>query len=295
MLGFPSNTMGVYQSPMIQNMGGMGSMPPTYNGNLVNVGGIGYNPNYFPPQMINRQNFGSYMNSPYYTNNYSYNNPYALAQQQKAMEAARNEEMRKQTDTMKAISRMCHKALGDVADDDMEEYVNKQYDRNEEYEKEFNQMVEDVRLYLRLGNLRPVQPNYGYLEYCAKVRKSYKDKYPDDMSLAEFLENAGELYRDSLIEMNQRKQRDGKLKYSTQGYKDLVALHRSSSSYFNSALTGKNNSIEIGDLEFHLPTAPGEKTRITVNMPAKIAEYNERRNQFIEACLNSGRKKGGGI
>ena len=277
MLGFPNN--GYYTSPIIQSMGGMGSIPPTPIGNIANIGGYGYN--------TGPQPFSSYMNSPYYTNNYSYYNPYAMLQRQKAMEAARQEAIRKQSDVMKSISRNVHKALGDLNEEQMEEHL-KQYDY-ETHNHELQELAEDVRLYNKLANLVPVQPNYAYIAYCNKISASYKEKYPDDMSLAEFLDKAGELYRDSLIEMNERKQRDGKLKYNSNGFKDLVDLHRNSSSYFNGILTGNQKSIDIGDLEIKIPDN-GNKPSLVLNMPSKLTEYQQRRQQFIQACLNSGRK-----
>ena len=256
----------------------MGSIPPNPIGNIATIGGYGYN-----------QPFSTYMNSPYYTNNYSYYNPYAMIQHQKAMEAARKEAIRKQSDVMKSISRNVHAALGDLDDKQMEEHL-RQYDY-ETHDTELEELREQFRLYVKLGNLKPVQPNYGYLAYCQKISKSYKDRFPDDMSLADFLENAGVLYREALIEMNERKQRDGKLKYNSDSFKNLVDLHRTSSSYFNGILTGKEKSIDIGDLEIRIPDN-GDKPKMVLNMPSKFTEYQERRQQFIQACLNSGKKGG---
>ena len=275
MLGFPG---GAYMPPFQQNnIGGMGSIPPSPIGNIANIGGYGYNTG---------ARWGGFMNSPYYTNNFNYYNPYAIQQQQKAIEAAQKEMRRKQSDMMKHISRVVHKALGDITDEaELEEHL-KQYDY-ETVDTEVNEICEQLRLRRRLINLKPVQPNYAWLSYAHKIQDSYKSKYPDDMSLAEFLDKAGELYRDSLIELNERKQRDGKLKYNSDKFKSIVDLHRSSSSYFNSALSGK--SVDIGDLEIQLPNN-GERPKMVLNMPSKLSEYAERRQKFIQACLNSGKR-----
>lgn len=281
MLGFPNDGIN-YGSPIVQNMGGMGSIPPSPIGNIANIGGCGYN-------SVNGTPFGM-MNSPYYTNTFSYNNPYLVLQRQKAMEAAKKEAIRKQGDMMKSISTVVHKALNDMEEEELEEHLNRNYNY-QEANSEMEEMVEQVRQYNKLANLKPIAPNYGFLTYCSKVSKSYKDKYPDDMSLADYLNNAGNLYREALIEMNERKQRDGKLKYNSNNFKNIVDMHRTSSSYFNGILTGKTKSIDIGDLEIQIPNN-GERPKMVLNMPSKMQEYADRKAKFIESCLR-GSKVGG--
>lgn len=276
MLGFPPNDGINYESPIIQSMGGMGSIPPTPIGNIANIGGIGYMP-------------GRMMNSAYYNNTFSYNNPYLMLQRQRAMEAAKKEAERRQSDAMKSLSRIAHQAIGDMkSEEELEEHLKRNYDY-ESRNAEMEVMVQELRNYNKLANLKPVQPNYNYLAYAQKVSKSYKDKYPDDMSLADFLDKAGELYRDALVEMHERDQKNGKLKYNSNSYKNIVDMHRSSSSYFNDILTGKK-SIDIGDLEIQIPD--GERPKMVLNMPSKMQEYADRKAKFIAACL-SGTKVGG--
>ena len=280
MLGFPENGIN-YGSPVIQNMMGGMQIQPNPIGSIANIGGYGYN---------NNVQFSQFMNSPYYTNNYMYYNPYQALQQQKAMEAAKKEQERNYMDTLKSISKNVHESLHDIEGKDLEGFLDANYNYEEE-SKEFEEMYQQWCLYTKLANLKPVQPNYAYINYANKIREKNKSEYPDDMSLAEFLNKAGNLYMDALMEQNQRRMRDGKLKYDSNGYRNLIDLHRSASSYFNSLLTGNTKSVDIGDLEIQIPSN-GEKPKMVVNMPSKYQEYAERRAKFINACLNSGNKGG---
>jgi len=276
MLGFPNNEIN-YTSPINPNMGGMYSIPPNPIGNIANIGNYGYNQG---------DSFSMFMNSPYYTNNFTYVNPYALLQQQKAMEAARKEQLRQQSETMKSISRMVHQSLGDMDGEELERYLEI-YDYETE-NKELIELAEQVREYNRLANLKPVTPNYAYINYFNRVSESFKKNYPDNMSLSEYLDKAGELYRQSLIYMYERREKNGKLKYDSDQFNKLVDLHRTSSSYFNGILTGNNNSVDIGDLEIKIPD--GERPKMVLNMPSKLQEYAARKQAFIQACLNSNTK-----
>lgn len=278
MLGFPEDGIN-YGSPVVQNMMGGMQLQPNPIGNVVNIGGYGYN---------NNVQFNQFMNSPYYTNNYVYANPYQVLQQQKAMEAARKEQQRNYIDALRSISRNVHNSLHDIEGKELEEFLDNNYNYEVE-SKEFEEMYQEWCLYTKLANLKPIQPNYAFLNYADKIRQKNKEEYPDDMSLAEYLNKAGNLYMDALMEQNQRRLRNGKLKYDSSGYRSLIDLHKSASSYFNSLLTGRTKSVDIGDLEIQLPTN-GEKPKMVVNMPSKFQEYAERRAKFIASCLNSGSK-----
>lgn len=277
MLGFPGNG-----TPM-GYQGGMGGIPPSPMGNIVGLGRQGYN---------NTVPFSAFMNSPYYTNNFVYNNPYAAMQRQRAEEAARKEQSRKQGDMFKSITKQVHKALGDMDDQQLNDFVEEKYD----YDKVITALTEkkeELDLYRKLGSLQPTPPNYAYLNRAANISKSYKDRFPDNMSLAEYLDKAGELYREALMDMNKRAQKDGKLKYDSGRFNNIVDMHRDASSYFNKILTGQQSSIDIGDLEIRLPDGEsGDRLSIVPTMPSKLQEYAERKRQFLEACLNS---RGGSV
>lgn len=271
MLGFPGN--GIPMRP-----GGMGGIPPSPIGNVVGLGRQGYN---------NTVPFSAFMNAPYYTNNFVYNNPYAALQRQRAEEAAKKEQARKQGDMFKSITKQVHKALGDMDDEQLDKFVEDKYDYDKVH-KAISELREELELYGSLTRLQPIPPNYAYLAKAANISKSYKDRFPDDMSLAEYLDKAGELYREALIDLNKRAQRDGKLKYNSSRFNSIVDMHRDSSSYFNKILTGQQQSIDIGDLEIRLPDGEsGDRLSIVPNMPSRIQEYAERKRQFLEACLNS--------
>lgn len=282
MLGFPDDGIN-YSSPVVQGMVGTSySMPPNPIGNVRTIGGYGYNGNNVP--------FNQFMNSPYYNNSYGYVNPYTLIQQQKAMEAARKEAERNQIDTMKHISRIVHKSLKDIEGEELETFLDNTYNY-EEASKEFEELYQQYMSYIKLSNLKPVQPNYAYVNYANAVSAKNKARFPDDMSLADYLDKAGELYMEAIIAQNERRERNGKLKYDSNKYRSIIDLHRSTSSYFNSLLTGKTKSVDIGDLEIQIPPN-GEKPKMVVNMPSKYNEYKDRRARFINACMNTSRRDG---
>lgn len=276
MLGFPSTQM-----PVGYAAGGMYGIPPSPMGNIAQIGSMGYN----------NDPFSLMMNSPYYsglTSNFVYQNPYTLARQREAMESARKEQIRKESDTLKAISRGVHRALKDMDEDELENHV-KQFNPLE-YNHEFEEAVNEVLQYIKLSNLKPTPVDMRRVAYLNQVRKSYKDKYPDDMSLADFFNNAGVLYRDSIFEMKERETRNGQLKYNSAQFNSIVDMHRTASSYFNRSILN-GGTIDVGDLEIHLPDLnTGERSKIVPGSLSIQEEYAERRRQFIQTILERGGK-----
>lgn len=317
----PINAGFNYGSPTVNYvMGGMSNIPPNPIGNTLNIGSQGYN-NYNPAvyqqqgyynqygqmqyqqpvysnQSIPQPPVGSF--NPYYGqpqvagyNSYygGYNylmNPYLMQQQQKAAEAAYKEQLRQESDIMKTVSRIVHRSIGDM--DQYEDFDNflTQYDpvevQQEDREEEFK--------YNKLANLIPNHSGDYYIQNCARVSEKYKQDYPDSMGLFDFLNNAGTLYLNAVIEQTNALNRNAKLQYDTDNYKRILESHRSSSSYFNSLLTGgiPSSTITVDDMEIELPSSPGDSARIVVNCPSHLKEYAARKQAFLDNIMKNATK-----
>lgn len=327
----PINTGFNYGSPTVNYvMGGMNSIPPNPIGNTLNIGGQGYN-NYNPAAyqqqayynqygqmqysqpMYNNQSIPqqSYNNNPYtqqpiagYNSYYSqpqaqgynsyyggYNylmNPYLMQQQQKAAEAAYKEQIRQESDIFKTVSRIVHKSIGDIDEyEDFDKFLT-QYDPVEVQQED----REEELKYNKLANLVPNQSGDYYIQNCAKISENYKKDYPDSMGLFDFLNNAGTLYRNAVIEQTNAINRNAKLQYDTDSYKKILESHRSSSSYFNSLLTGgtPSSKITVDDMEIELPSSPGDSTKIVVNCPSHLKEYASRKQAFLDNIMKNATK-----
>lgn len=275
----PTYTGFNYSSPIVNGvMGGMYNVPPNPIGSTL-IGGYGYNPAMQQRPMANGIMGGYYG---------GYNltmNPYIYQQQLRAQEAAMKEQQRLQSDLMKRLSTVVHKGLGDI--DKFENFEDhlKQYDPisidNEAYQEEV--------LYNKLCNLQPSQRNYAFIAHCNRVRENNQKRFPNDTGLASFLDNAGELYLEALEAKARERNRNGKLQYSTEQYKKILEAHRSSSSYFNSLLTGGMSStkINIDDMEIQLPSNPDEKPSIVVNTPSHMQEYAARKQAFLNEIMKN--------
>lgn len=279
MLGFvPNQPMtGInYSSPTVQyTMGGMyNNIPPNP------IGG----PIYGQTQPVMSPGFnpysGGYMGG-YYGGGYMMN-PYAYQQQKRAEEAAKREQERMQSDILKNLSRLAHKSLGDIDKfEDFEEHL-KQYDPV----SIDNEAAEAEREYNKLLNTVPLQPNWNYIAYCNKVHDENMKRFPNNMSLFEYLEHAGELYLESIVEKSKQLSRDGKMQYDTDQYRRLLADHKAMSGYFNSALTGGLKSVNVDDMEIQLPNN-GEAGKIVVTAPSHMQEYNARKAAFLAELMKN--------
>lgn len=286
MLGnFIANQQGFnYNSPTANYVtGGMyNNIPPNPIGNTLNVGGMGYNNPY-----VQQQNFG--MMNGYYNQQYNISmNPYLYQQQLKAQEAAQKEQMRQRSDMMKRFSRTVHKSIGDLDKfDNFDEFLNKQYDPVETHYGKTQYEI-DADHYNHLSNLVPITPDYNYINRCNTIHESYRKRFPSNMGLSDFLDNAGTLILEDMVSNNNKLNRNGKLRYDSDNYKKILDSHKSCSNYFNSALlSNRNSSINIDDMEIELPSNSEDKPKMVINCPSHMQEYNARRQAFLNALLNN--------
>lgn len=244
-----------------------------------------------PPQPVYGQQsyYGNYVPGMVY-------NPYAVKAQREAMKAARAEQCRQQSEVFKAISRCCHANLGDKDEfEDFEQHLKDrwEYVPEEDLEKKLkeNPDYEEIKHYVKLCAIgeKSVQPvpeyNYAFANYLNKRVEDRQKEFPDNMSLAEFLDKAHILYINALRNNYLRGTTDGKKQYDSSKYRNLVRQSNGGlSSYFSSILRGRTpnpTTVNIGDMTIDLPTRPGDKSKINVNCP--FSEYDQALDKFFQA------------
>lgn len=293
---FDPNTGMNYTSPTVASMGGMGQSIPPYPMGMVNVGGMGYNQQgitppfsggYIVPQQQYNPYYGGYS---YYgqSPDYRHINPYLYQKQVQAQQAAYKEQTRQQADIMKSIARNCMIATGqDKIYPDMDAQLDRIYNPFPELSEDQKILQEEIQRYNTLMT-RPtnvVNPIVVRANQAQAVSYQYKNKYPDDMGLVDFLSKAGEMYIDKINADIKKAELDGKLQYDTDQYKRLLNAHQETSQYFNSILTGNAKNIQIDDMEIQLPTQLGERPSIVTHTPDHIARYAETKQRFLDCIL----------
>ena len=280
-------------SPIVQSMGGISSgIPPnmTIGNNMIGIGNNGYNQQYL---------------GGYYNNNY-YVNPYLQQYQQKLRIAEERENNRKQADIWKTISRKVSSALGKEID---EEKLKEIYDPK--YVENYSEDAIETPIKIRVikgdekeytfkecgvGNpipikLQSVHANSSLMNLhinwtgrnpyidnsIMRMNQIYdenKKRFPDDISLSEYMQNAGELYVESIIEKSRQQRKDKTQVYSTGDYNQLINMHSNSKNFFPEVFGQQR--LDIGDMEIRLP----EHLK---------TERQARKEQFLNAILSKGR------
>lgn len=237
-------------SPVTNNImygGGMQQcIPPNPIGNVIGIGNTGYN---------NMGNMGGYYNNTY--NNYY--NPYIAAKQQEIQYAQRLEEQRQQSDMMKRLSRSACKVTGEeISEDKLSNLYDPQYQQQqqftqEQYEAAITNKLMNHEIYRRFNNVKPANPQQQ-LHY--RVSAQYKEQYPDEMGLYEFLDNGWKILSSIEEEKYLAQQRNLTQLYNTNQYNDLIKMHSNTSNYFNSAFRPQGMpNVSIDDMEVKLPSS----------------------------------------
>lgn len=265
-------------SPIINNMQQQGmntGMQPAYGcipsspiGNIVSIGNIGYNTN-----TGNSAYYGMGINNRY--------NPY-YRQQQEMMIAQQRETMRCQSDIMKKISRSAHKALGEEVDD---EFLNKRYDP--QFEMQYQQRDPDEDIYNSLVNMQTTGREIPYNVYCYNMNvgannycEQMKQRFPDDISMAEYHDRAGELLIEAALEKQHQQEKNLTKLYNTNGYTEMIQRYKKQASYFNTLLGDKSRNINTN----------GETIDdINVSLPNHLStELMRRKSAFLNSIMNNG-------
>ncbi len=279
-------------SPIIQSLGSMpnqGVLPNLNMGNnIISIGNNGYN----------QQNLGGY-----YNNNYYYN-PYLFQQQEMLRIAQQKEEARKQSDVWKLVSRKVNTILGNEIDEEKlkelydpkfaEEYDDDAIDTpikvkiidSEGNETKFKEVGKGKVVPIHLQSLRSntlmdlhlnwtgINPQVNnMINRMNQIYDESKRRFPDDISLYEFLKNAGELYVEGMIERDRKNRKDKTQVYSATDYSKLLNAH-SHNSFFPEVFGSQRP--DLGDMEITLPSHLKN-------------ERDQRRQMFLDAIITRGR------
>lgn len=259
-----------------------------------------------PTVLSGGDQFSTFMNPPgsnqsYYANyvpgmNY---NSYLFKAQQDAARAAREEFARKQSDTMKTISRCAHAVKGDKDKfEDFDKFLDETYNyvpektleeqlkENPDYEEYMKYAHLEDLYYKAMYNIQNPWNVPAVREFNRKIDE-VREEFPDDMGLAEYLSKCHKLYFKGLKYQYAKKINDGSRLYDSKKFRELIRQSNGGlGNYFNSILKGKRpdpTSINVGDLTIDLPLGPNDKPRFNVTCPFEDDEYNEAFNKFFDA------------
>lgn len=215
----------------------------------------------------------------------AYNNE--VKRQQKAIQ--------EKCDIIKKISRAVHNSIGDITGDELEEFLDEQYTVKFDGvdDEVFKEVYEELKLRNKLLRLKPVIADTSWLETAYKIQKAYKDEFPDNMSMVEFFDRAGSLYRDSLIYLGNKRKKNGKAKYDSNKFKEILQRELGDPQYFRSALFSGNRDKDgnriILDEHYGLSAEFSKETgrmKYHLERPDWVKSYEDKKADFFRACLN---------
>ena len=281
MLGFPPNSfMGVnYNSPTVQNMMNQNQQqlntPPT----IGNIGGVGYNQGMGvnPFLSMNPPQSNQLMNGGYYSGYYNYN-PQEIMRQMEAQQKAQEEAIRNQIEIQKMKARIFHTHNGIETDEELlEEYFNP--NTYVELQKDLDEYNEMVRLSAISNDPnRIIGPNYYAISQMARISEDIRSRHPIDQSFTDFMNTAGDLYREALINENARQLRQNIAStYDRNAYSQLTNMH-------NSSFASLRQAVSVDDLSISLPKHLQQST-----------SYQERKNQFLNYITQNDMRNRGGV
>lgn len=279
----PNSFMGInYNSPTVQNMMGQNMQQyytaPTFG----NIGGLGYNSgvnpylnnNFMNPPYYNNQ----MMNGGYYSGYYNYN-PQEIMRQMEEQRKAQEAAVRNQIEIQKMKARIFNNYYGYETD---EEYLETYYNPNtySEIQKDLDEYDEMVRL-ATISNdpSRVIGLNYAAISYFEKLSNEIRSQHPVDQSFMDYMNTAGDVYRDALVNQNARDLRKNIANtYDRQAYNQLANMHRQSS------FASLRQAVSIDDLSISLPKHLQQSS-----------SYQERKNQFLSYITQNDVRNRGGV
>lgn len=275
----PNSFMGVnYNSPTVQNIMQQNGqqMPYSTAPNIGNIGGLGYNNGF--NQYFNSPQYNQLMNGGYYSGYYNYN-PQEIRRQMEEQRKAEEARLRNDINILKLKNRIFNTFNGIETD---EEYLEQLYNPNTyvEIDKDMNDYENIVRLsQLSYDPSRRVDTNPAVINNIAKISQDIRSKHPVDQSFNDFLETAGDMYREALINENARQLRQNiSNTYDRNAYAQLANMHRQSS------FASLRQNVSVDDLSISLP-----------NHLKGNREYQERKNQFLSYITQNDVRNRGGI
>ena len=279
----PNSFMGMnMNSPTVQNVmnqnGGIQpySTVPTFG----NIGGLGYNSGVNPFLNANMNPYyNQMMNGGYYSGYYNNYNPQEIMRQMEEQRKAQEQAMRNQIEIQKMKARLYNSFNGIENDED---YLEKFYNPNtySEIQKDLDDYDEMIRL-ATISNdpNRLIGPNQYAINEFARISNDIRSRHPVDQSFNDFMNSAGDLYRDALINESARMLRKNiGNTYDRQAYNQLANMHRQSS------FASLRQNVSVDDLSISLPKHLQQSQ-----------SYQERKNQFLSYITQNDVRNRGGI
>jgi hypothetical protein len=251
------------------------SNAPTFG----NIGGLGYNGNIpYPNNNFMNPPYNQMMNGGYYSGYYNYN-PQEIMRQMEEQRKAQEAAVRNQIEIQKMKARIFNNYYGYETDED---YLETYYNPNTytEIQKDLDEYDEMVRLSTISNDpSRVIGPNYAAISYFERISNEIRSQHPVDQSFMEYMNTAGDLYRDALVNENARQLRKNIANtYDRQAYNQLANMHRQSS------FASLRQAVSIDDLSISLPKHLQQSQ-----------SYQERKNQFLSFITQNDVRNRGGV
>lgn len=277
----PNSFMGInYNSPTVQNTmyQNNGMLPYSTAPTFGNIGGLGYNGGVNPYlTAINSPQYNQMMNGGYYSGYYNYN-PQEIMRQMEEQRKAQEAAIRNQIEIQKMKTRIFNNFNGYETDEEyLEQYFNPA--TYSEIQKDLDEYDEMIRLStISCDPSRQIMPNYNVTSHITRVSEEIRAKHPVDQSFTDFMNTAGDLYRDALINQNAREMRKNiGNTYDREAFNQLANMHRQSSSF-----ASLRQAVSVDDLSISLPKHLQQSQ-----------SYQERKNQFLSFITqNDARNRG---
>lgn len=277
----PNSFMGInYNSPTVQNMMNNGMQQPYSNiPTFGNIGGLGYNNGVNPYLNLMNQPYNQMMNGGYYSGYYNYN-PQEIMRQMEEQRKAQEEAIRNNIEIQKMKARIFNNYYGLETD---EEYLETYYNPNTY--TEIQKDIDDYNEMIRLSSIsndpnRVIGPNYNAISYYQKLSNDIRSKHPVDQSFIDYLNTAGDIYSEALMNENARELRKNIANtYDREAYSQLANMHRQSSSF-----ASLRQAVSIDDLSISLPKHLQQSQ-----------SYQERKNQFLNYITQNDIRNRGGV
>ena len=285
MFKYVPNNMGInYGSPTIQNMmqPNIGYQTPYSTApNIGNIGGLGYNNNGGNPYLnyMNSPNYNQVMNGGYYSGYYNYN-PQEIMRQMEEQRKAEEEAQRIQINIQIMKTKIYNTFNGIETD---EQYLEKFYNPNTYVE--IHKDIDDYEEMRRLSEIsndpskRTDGINQVAINNIARLSNEIRVMHPVNQSFEEYLETAGDLYREALINENAREMRKNIANtYNKDAYNQLANMHRQSS------FASLKQAVSVDDLSIALPAHLQRSN-----------EYQQRKNDFLNYITQNDVRNRGGV
>lgn len=274
----PNSFMGVnYNSPTVQNIMNQNIQPYSTAPTFGNIGGLGYNSGGVNPFLsMNPPQYNQMMNGGYYSGYYNYN-PQEIMRQMEEQRKAQEAAVRNQIEIQKLKARIFNTHNGIETD---EEFLEQYFNPNTyvELQKDLDEYDEMVRLSTISNDpSRMIGPNQYAMIQISKISEEIRSMHPVEQSFEDFMNTAGDLYRDALLNENARELRKNIANtYDRQAYSQLTNMH-------NSSFASLRQAVSVDDLSISLPKHLQQSS-----------SYQERKNQFLNFITqNDVRNRGG--